>query len=381
MSETLHKTAITVVCLGEARVLTKITKASIPAGIVALLAAAPALAQELPYAYSQLPGPYVGLGVGAQKLEGLSVSGPLFGETSLNYNWGPLGTATAGWALGNGLRGEFEFGYRHSEAKNITLPSGAVTPTSLGLKENATTYSYMVNGLYDFNTGTQWIPHLGAGVGVANVRVNNIGHVSPFAFQAIGGVNYAFSPNLKLGVDYHFLGTDALDFKKNLPITSHSNYYDHAALVSVTYSFGAPPPPPRPVQPAPAAMAPPRPPPVPPPAPTPQAFTLYFDHNSTALSAEARQVVVQAANAARSGGVTHLNVVGHTDTSGAAKYNQKLSERRAEAVRAELIHDGVPGDEIAVSGRGESDLAVPTGNNVRTPQNRRVVIELQRPGA
>ena len=191
------------------------------------------------------PGPYVNLGVGANYLQGLSVTGPAFGTGSLNYNVGPVGVAAAGWALGNGLRAELEFGYRHSDAKSATLTS------------NVSTMSYMVNGLYDFSTGTPWSPHLGAGVGVANVRVNNIGHVSPFAFQAIAGIDYAISRNLRVGVDYRFLGTDSLNFNKGLPLTSRSNYYDHAVLLALRWSFGAPSPPP-PRQPSPRSRRRPR---------------------------------------------------------------------------------------------------------------------------
>jgi outer membrane protein OmpA-like peptidoglycan-associated protein len=72
-------------------------------------------------------------------------------------------------------------------------------------------------------------------------------------------------------------------------------------------------------------------------------------------------------------------VTGFTDTSGNAKYNLRLSERRAEAVKEELVKNGVSPDIITVQGRGEEVLIVPTGPNEREPQNRRVRIELQQP--
>jgi OOP family OmpA-OmpF porin len=46
--------------------------------------------------------------------------------------------------------------------------------------------------------------------------------------------------------------------------------------------------------------------------------------------------------------------VGHTDRIGTEAYNQKLSERRAAAVRAFLIEQGVPADKVFSEGRGES---------------------------
>ena len=71
---------------------------------------------------------------------------------------------------------------------------------------------------------------------------------------------------------------------------------------------------------------------------------------------------------------TQIEVNGYTDTSGPANYNMKLSIRRAQAVAAELVRDGVPKNVIAIQGFGETHLLVPTGPNVREPQNRRVEI-------
>jgi outer membrane protein OmpA-like peptidoglycan-associated protein len=71
---------------------------------------------------------------------------------------------------------------------------------------------------------------------------------------------------------------------------------------------------------------------------------------------------------------TRVEVVGHTDNTGSAAYNQNLSERRASAVAAVLREAGVSGGRIVSYGRGES---VPVASNL-TPegkaQNRRVEI-------
>jgi len=109
-------------------------------------------------------------------------------------------------------------------------------------------------------------------------------------------------------------------------------------------------------------------------------FTLYFDTNSATLSAEARSIVQQAADVARRGPATHIAVTGHTDTVGTARYNKGLSDRRAAAVRQELIAEGVPAEEIVASGVGKSQLAVPTAQGVNEPRNRRVVITEGGPG-
>jgi outer membrane protein OmpA-like peptidoglycan-associated protein len=69
-------------------------------------------------------------------------------------------------------------------------------------------------------------------------------------------------------------------------------------------------------------------------------------------------------------------VTGHTDTVGSASYNQPLSERRAAAVKAQMISDGLNEADIATVGKGFADPLVPTGPGVREPQNRRAVIDL-----
>ena len=79
---------------------------------------------------------------------------------------------------------------------------------------------------------------------------------------------------------------------------------------------------------------------------------------------------------------TTIEVNGYADTSHALpgrrgqQYNLRLSIRRADSVKAELIRDGVPANVIEVHGYGDTHLLVPTGPNVREPQNRRVEIIL-----
>jgi OOP family OmpA-OmpF porin len=65
-------------------------------------------------------------------------------------------------------------------------------------------------------------------------------------------------------------------------------------------------------------------------------------------------------------------VVGHTDTSGSNAYNDKLSVRRAEAVRDALVANGVQSGAISLEGRGESDPLVSTADGVPEERNRRV---------
>jgi outer membrane protein OmpA-like peptidoglycan-associated protein len=114
----------------------------------------------------------------------------------------------------------------------------------------------------------------------------------------------------------------------------------------------------------------------PPPPPPPSDYTVYFDFDSWTLTAEDLTVITNVINTARAGGQSHITVVGHTDTSGPADYNQKLSVRRANVVVEALVDMGARRAAIQASGVGETDLAVPTPDNVKEAKNRRTVVDL-----
>jgi outer membrane protein OmpA-like peptidoglycan-associated protein len=118
---------------------------------------------------------------------------------------------------------------------------------------------------------------------------------------------------------------------------------------------------------APAAQA------VPAPAPA-RSYLVFFDWDKATLTDRARQIIKDAADNSTRVQYTRLEVNGYTDTSGTHQYNQGLSLRRARAVQAELVRDGVPQNAITIQGFGDTQLLVPTGPGVREPQNRRVEI-------
>ena len=118
----------------------------------------------------------------------------------------------------------------------------------------------------------------------------------------------------------------------------------------------------------------PPPPPPPPPAVAPPSYMVFFDWDSAKLSDSALNTLSQAVTTFRNTGNARVTATGHTDTSGSPEYNMALSLRRANAVKTELVRQGVPATAITVVGKGETDLLVQTGDGVREPQNRRVVI-------
>ena len=103
---------------------------------------------------------------------------------------------------------------------------------------------------------------------------------------------------------------------------------------------------------------------------------VFFDFDKSNLTPEARDVVSAAVRTAKERGAVRIVVTGHTDTVGSFRYNQALSERRANSVKAEMVRQGMAGTMIATMGKSFSEPLVATGPGVREPQNRRAVIDL-----
>jgi outer membrane protein OmpA-like peptidoglycan-associated protein len=104
---------------------------------------------------------------------------------------------------------------------------------------------------------------------------------------------------------------------------------------------------------------------------------VFFDWDRADLTERARQIIGEAAQNARRTQTTRIEVAGHADRSGTPQYNQRLSQRRADNVAAELVRQGIQRNEIAINAFGESRPLVPTADGVREPQNRRVEIVLR----
>lgn len=103
---------------------------------------------------------------------------------------------------------------------------------------------------------------------------------------------------------------------------------------------------------------------------------VLFPNDSTAISPHAYAIVAQVADDAKAHPRRPIEVDGYTDTTGTHEYNEQLSQARADAVASVLVRHGVNSRRIVTRGLGETQLAVPTGNNVSEPRNRRVVIRI-----
>ena len=100
---------------------------------------------------------------------------------------------------------------------------------------------------------------------------------------------------------------------------------------------------------------------------------LKFEFDKAELRPEDRELLSRVAGILMTADQTmSISVNGHTDDVGTDAYNQKLSERRAEAVRDYLLKAGLPGDALSVIGHGKSaPLARGTSDAARA-KNRRV---------
>lgn len=144
----------------------------------------------------------------------------------------------------------------------------------------------------------------------------------------------------------------------------------------------AKPPPPPPPPPAPAA-APPAPPPAP--APTPAAPTsekvtyaadTFFDFDKYALKPEGKAKLDDLIGKMAGMNLEVIIAVGHTDWIGTEQYNQKLSERRANAVKEYLVSKGVEKNRVYTEGKGESQPIASNKTAEGRAKNRRVEIEM-----
>ena len=379
--------------------------------LLTTLMAAPAAALAQPVA-----GPYVSLGGGYDLLQTIGshespsafaqgqydglVGGlaPVDNGTKSRFHSdvGATGYASVGYGLGNGVRVELEglYLYDHFDHRGGTINPG----TTDGHND---AYGPMVNVLYDFDLAQFGIavpitPYIGVGAGYLwnhlsptttqynNGGVDRIGGTSGgVSYQGIVGFAYNIPPvpGLALTVDYRFVGTSNLDsaysstaygpYGVHKANSDFNDYFHHEVTIGLRYAFNTapPPPPPAPVAPAPA------------PAPA-RTYLVFFDWDKAFLTPRARQIVAEAAQNSTRTQTTTIEVNGYADTSHALpghrgqEYNLRLSLRRADSVKAELIRDGVPANVIEVHGYGDTHLLVPTGPNVREPQNRRVEIIL-----
>ena len=351
----------------------------------ALLASA-VMAMPMAAANAQaVDGLYIGGGAGINLIqrEEFRTSRPLpapgvGSRGDLRSNVGPVVVLSLGWGFGNGLRTEIEANYRNN---SFSQPRGFGGPGSAGGTEQK--FGGMANVFYDFTMVPVVQPYIGVGVGMmavseSNLHFANVGNTatplqfgqnrdttrSSFAYQGIVGAAVPLGGGFAVTAEYRFLGLagdrrySARVGGGNGTVTSTDNY-NHSFLVGFRYAFGG----------APVA-----PPPMPAADLGAKTFLVFFDWDRADLTARSQGIIRDAATYSTKTQYTRIDVDGNADTSGNPGYNIGLSERRARAVAAEMVRNGVPQNAISIHAYGDTKLLVPTGPGVREPQNRRVEI-------
>ena len=102
-----------------------------------------------------------------------------------------------------------------------------------------------------------------------------------------------------------------------------------------------------------------------------------FATGSSKISGEFRDTLSVAAKGIATGSVKSVTVRGHTDNTGSAKINARLSKERAENVKAILVESGIPSEKISVFGIGAKKPIATNTTREGREQNRRVEIEVE----
>jgi OOP family OmpA-OmpF porin len=137
-------------------------------------------------------------------------------------------------------------------------------------------------------------------------------------------------------------------------------------------------PKPAPAAPAPAPVAPAKPKPKPKPVAEKITFAadVLFDFDKATIKPEGRSKLDDLANKVKGVNLEVVIAIGHTDSIGEDAYNQRLSVRRAESVKAYLVSRGIEPNRVYTEGKGEKQPIASNKTKDGRQKNRRVEIEV-----
>jgi OOP family OmpA-OmpF porin len=171
-------------------------------------------------------------------------------------------------------------------------------------------------------------------------------------------------------------------------------------LVALALAAGCATEPPKPeAQPAPPPAPVPAPKPPPPPEPKPRApepekpkpepekpkpvaekvtfaADVLFDFDKAVIKPEGKSKLDDISNKAKGANLEVVIAIGHADSVGSDAYNQRLSVRRAESVKAYLVSKGIEGNRVYTEGKGEKQPVADNKTADGRAKNRRVEIEV-----
>ena len=374
-----------------------------PSLCVALLASCPLAARAG-------DGPYLGVegGINWESPQDFRDDGAVIDRLHFDRGWaaGVMG----GYSFANGLRPELELDHRRNNLDHDLLGRDSGHDSA---------DSALANLWFDFKAPSGVFsvmhPYLGGGAGAVrsydgHATLDGIpiasDYATEFAYQAGAGIGFDVTPNLTISADYRHLWSNRGSFHDTfgaalpLPLSIEQRYLAQTAMLSVRYSFGAPPavappPPPPPTAPLPPPPPPPPPPPVvaaPPPCNPPAGFqvdadchiidqtiivrAVDFEFNKTVLTEPARETLDQVASALSTQPELRVEIQGYTDSIGSDAVNLNLSQRRADAVKTYLISKGANGSTLTARGYGKAMPVASNATKEGRAQNRRVAFEV-----
>ncbi|NHZ35977.1 OmpA family protein [Massilia rubra] len=199
------------------------------------------------------------------------------------------------------------------------------------------------------------------------------------------------NPKFGVGLEYKFtealaLRAEAENYRIDDALRSNGNTKLYS--MNLVYKLGrpaasAPMPAPAPA-PMPEATPAPAPAPMPAPAPAPVpvsekvsfAAEALFDFDKSVVKPEGKAALDDLLNKLQGMNTEVMVTVGHTDSVGSDAYNQKLSLRRAEAVKAYIVSKGVETSRVYTEGKGESQPVADNKSAEGRAKNRRVTVEV-----
>jgi OmpA-OmpF porin, OOP family len=102
-----------------------------------------------------------------------------------------------------------------------------------------------------------------------------------------------------------------------------------------------------------------------------------FDFDKSVVRPDGKRAIDEALGKLNGVDLEMVIATGHTDSIGTERYNQKLSERRAAAVKAYLVSKGIPASKITTIGKGETQPVATNKTAAGRQKNRRVDIEFK----